>query len=73
MCEEFVSRHLKAPSQAEFIYGSEVAVHHSDGRYTVTGEVDVPNAFGVMIRTRYRCELHYGGNDMWYLDDILIE
>jgi hypothetical protein len=74
MCAEFVKDRLKSPSTAKFDYRSETAVHHGNGRYTVTGAVDAQNAFGAMIRAQYICELHYNNStDKWYLDDIWIE
>ena len=78
MCQEFVTKRLKSPSTAEFHYDTE-EVYGITGKeknyHVVTGQVDAQNAFGAMIRSTYRCELHYDiyDPDTWHLDYIEIE
>lgn len=74
VCEEFVRDNLVAPSSAKFDYSSERAVHYGDGKYSVTGQFEAQNSFGVMVRSLYICDVHYdSATDKWYLDDLLIE
>ena len=54
VCQQFVEKQLKAPSTAEF---SGHIIKNSNPDWTVTGDVDAENAFGVMLRNRYVCNV----------------
>lgn len=63
MCEEFVKDRLKAPATAEF--SNQRAESIGDQRWDVTGTVDSENSFGALIRSNYRCDIRYVGDDKW--------
>lgn len=63
MCEEFVKDRLKAPATAEF--SDQHAESIGEQRWDVTGSVDSENSFGALIRSSYRCDIRYLGDDQW--------
>jgi len=78
MCERFVKEKLKSPATAEFAPYREQGVSANrggrTGAYSVSSYVDAQNDFGAMVRTRFRCDVHYDSvADRWYLDDLQIE
>lgn len=73
MCQEFVSRQLRAPSTADYPWMSADGVsslHQGEGRYMVRGYVDAQNAFGATIRTNWTCDVQYTGGDNWRALDV---
>jgi hypothetical protein len=75
LCEQRVSKLLKAPSTARFAFGSDVTrENHGAGKYRITSWVDSQNGFGAMLRTPFSCEVetadgenftvrpHFGGS-----------
>jgi len=74
MSEMVVKDNLKAPSTAEFPgYGkSEVQKldYLDDDIYIVRSYVDAENAFGAMVRTKYKIELEYTGDYGWKVLDL---
>jgi hypothetical protein len=64
ICEQFVSRRLKAPSSADFSWPHDTTISGSgDGPYTVIGWVDAQNSFGAKIRSNYACEVKATGRN----------
>lgn len=67
--QDFVSRHLKAPSSADFPYYQTSFVKKikddPKGRpiYRIDAFVDAQNSFGAKIRTNYTCEVLYDSRD----------
>lgn len=71
MCQEFVSRQLKAPKTADFASMSDSNVSGiGNDTYSVVSYVDSQNSFGAMIRTSYRCKVKYEGDEKWRLVDL---
>jgi hypothetical protein len=73
MARDFVTDRLKAPSTAEFPYGSGYSVSFvGECSFVVTGYVDSQNGFGAMIRTPWVVKLtrDLQQTDYWKLDDI---
>ncbi len=71
MCEEFVKDKLKAPSTAEFT--DQDATSTGQQRWDVTGAVDSQNGFGAMIRSTYRCDIRYLGDDQWRAKTVTVD
>ncbi|GGJ81989.1 hypothetical protein GCM10011583_11860 [Streptomyces camponoticapitis] len=74
MCEEFVSKSLKAPGSADFSGVSDTTIETlSDAKpwkYKVNAFVDSQNGFGAKIRTDYVCTISTKDHDTWTLDDL---
>ena len=58
-CKEWIGQHLKAPSQAT--WATPEILRLDTDMWSVSGTVDSPNAFGVMLRTTYVCEIRIDG------------
>jgi hypothetical protein len=73
--KQFVERSLKAPSTADFASLSESLVSNTDGfTWEVQGYVDSQNAFGAMIRTKYKAKVFVDRQTKeWGLLDLQIE
>jgi len=74
MCREFVKDELKSPSTAKFPSEERNSAPWEgkpDGYYEVMAAVDAENSFGVLMRTRYLCQIHYAGDDNWALDALV--
>ena len=71
MSQQFVKKHLKSPSTANFPYSSSEGVHIFSGEecmHEVVAYVDAQNSFGAMIRTKYRARVqNEKGTDTWRL------
>jgi hypothetical protein len=67
-CQLQVTHFLKAPSTAQF--GSETVAPLGPHRWRVESYVDAENSFGARLRTRYRCEATYLGNENWKLTKL---
>lgn len=65
-CRTAVEERLKAPRTAQFASAGDTqieTVRHGE-RYDVLAYVDAQNAFGALMRMRYRCEVQFtGGRD----------
>lgn len=75
MAQEFVKKHLKAPATADFPSYSNQDINISrrnDTTFLISGFVDAQNSFGANLRTNYKCEIMYVGNDLWQLVNINI-
>lgn len=62
-CQAAVTQRLKAPRTAQFASVGETRVNamRPGERYDVVSHVDAQNAFGALIRKRYRCEVEFTG------------
>lgn len=59
---DFVKDRLKSPSTAKFPSSSEKNQHTKylgNDAYEIVSWVDSQNAFGAMIRTKFRCEIKF--------------
>lgn len=74
MCEQFVKDNLKAPKTADFqnIYQAESTETTPDS-FTVKSYVDSENSFGAMIRTNFKCQIRFTGDDNWQLIDLAFD
>lgn len=64
-CKDFVSKNLKAPSEAKFPTMNEAKIANVSGtRWQVISYVDAPNSFGAMLRNQYICEVTIA-NEKW--------
>lgn len=64
--QDFIRKHLKAPSTSQFAAQRESEVVSTDDTtFTVTSYVDAQNSFGAMIRSRYICEMRRIGENNW--------
>lgn len=59
-CQDTVQGKLAAPSSAKFT-GDDVVVEDAFDTWTVAGSVDSQNAFGVMLRAEYTCNVRHEG------------
>lgn len=57
-CEKEVKANLKAPSTANL----SSTARGSDGKYTVTGQVDAENSFGAKVLNSYQCSVSISGD-----------
>jgi hypothetical protein len=75
-CRQYVRAELLVPSSAQF---SNEKTYKVDGKplnyHAVTGIVTAQNAFGVPLRSTYRCDVHYIPEDpsRWVLDSLTID
>ena len=75
MCEQFVSKRLKAPSTADYadafdgVKGAKLLRSDKDFHYfEMVSWVDAQNAFGAKIRTKFYCKIKNKiGTDEWVL------
>ena len=70
MSQKFVKKQLKAPSSARFPYITDPEVHAKhlgSGKFRVVAYVDSQNAFGVMMRNHYTCDLQSNDDNTWSL------
>lgn len=65
MAREFIKKDLKSPSGAKFNRLEITVLEKGDGEYVVSGEVDAPNSFGVMLRRAYVIRIKKGEGDQW--------
>lgn len=75
-CEEFVKERLTVPLSADFSYQQAFSVKDKPLNYhVVTGIVDSQNLLGVVLRSNYRCKLHYipENPSQWVLDNLEID
>lgn len=70
ICQDFVSKRLKAPSTAKFADLYDVKAFKEAGHFTVIGWVDSQNSFGAQIRTNYTCSVEPTTGDKWRLLSI---
>lgn len=71
MCNQRIRRNLKVPASASFFEEKVIGITGKPANYhIVTGIVESQNAFGVYLRSNYRCDLHYipADRDSWYID-----
>lgn len=71
ICEQFVSRRLKAPRGASFshVWDTEI-LGSGDGPYEVRGFVDAQNSFGALLRNPYTCSVEAAGGESWKLLEL---
>jgi len=75
-CERFVKDRLVSPSSAKFSHEKTYKVNGEPMNYhAVTGIVESQNRLGVLLRSQYRCDLHYLPDNpgVWILDYLDIE
>jgi len=75
-CERFIKATLRAPSTAKFSGAKTYSVDGEPLNYhAVTGYVEAQNAFGVPLRSWYRCYVHYipARSHEWVLDNLEID
>lgn len=74
MSQNFVKKHLKSPSTAEFPYSHNDGVritYQGDCKHEIWAYVDSQNSFGATIRTKYYAVVkNQYGTDKWMLIDI---
>ena len=70
ICKEYVKDKLISPSSANFPLHPDVARDIGDGSFIIISYVESTNAFGVKIRQRYSCIVHYAGDDYWTLTTL---
>lgn len=75
-CRQFIKDRLVSPSSAEF--SNEVAYRVNDepmNYHAVVGVVESQNRLGVLLRSEYRCDVHYLPDDpgVWALDYLDVE
>jgi hypothetical protein len=58
-CIDMVRDRLRAPATAVF---TETAVSHWNGKYKVVGKVESQDAYGALLRTRWRCITRWTGD-----------
>jgi hypothetical protein len=63
VCHQKVIERLDAPATAEWPGGE--AVTHTGSDYTVAGEVDSLNEFGVLVRTGWVCSASWLDGPRW--------
>lgn len=78
MCQKSVSAKLLSPSMAKF-----PSIYHlksfyklyttGENLYRVESYVDAPNAYGVFLRMRWRCDAKYVGNDEWMVRSQILQ
>lgn len=57
--QDIVLQSLRAPSTAKFVRGECGAEKLADGSWVAVVTVDAQNAFGAMLRERYRVPMRY--------------
>lgn len=75
-CRQFIRDRLVSPSSAEFSYEEAYKVNGEPMNYhAVTGIVESQNRMGVLLRSEYRCDVHYLPDDpgLWVLDYLKID
>lgn len=73
MCKEFVKDRLRAPATAGFPLSYEATITGGPDRWRVESHVDAENGFGANIRSEYRCQVRYLGDDQWRLVSLTID
>jgi hypothetical protein len=80
MAEEFVKKHLKSPSTADFgsVFGDyqnpeKCTTDLGNGEFDCHGWVDAENSFGAKLRTNWDCRLKFVGNDKWEAESVKID
>lgn len=71
----FVRDRLTAPSTADFPNSADPEIRVTplgDDKYVVIGWVESKNAFGVLLKRRYRCTVRFTGGDNWHLEDTVV-
>jgi hypothetical protein len=61
IAERFIKERLKAPSTADFPWGTYRANHLPNDSWIVSSYVDAQNSFGAKLRSNWVCELKYNG------------
>lgn len=56
-CEQLIKEYLKSPTSAKF--SDWQFTEHSIWHFSAHGTVDSANAFGVMLRSRFTCDVEY--------------
>lgn len=71
IAQQYIEERLVAPSTAKHAPCDEGDIAQvGDNRWSVSSWVDSDNALGVPIRTRYRAELLYLGENKWRLESL---
>lgn len=69
MARKFVERDLLSPASAQYQPCEDADITDAgEDHWIVKAYVDSDNAFGASIRTFYRAELVYRGDDQWHLE-----
>jgi hypothetical protein len=73
MAEKLIKPQLKAPSTAQFDYGScRDGATHSGNTWHLTSYVDADNSFGAHIRNYYTVDMtNVPPSDMWNMDNLI--
>jgi hypothetical protein len=64
-CQDLITARLKSPSSAKFPHVKVDLKKGSKTEYSVVGQVDADNSFGVSIRTNWVCVVRYDGHGHW--------
>jgi hypothetical protein len=75
ICHKFVEDELLAPSSAEFASSVDSDIRDlGNDSWRIHSYVESQNAFGVMIRSRYDCEVHFNTvENHWILFNLDFE
>lgn len=67
MSRRFIEPQLLTPATASYPRMSDqgVTISTAGDRWVVSAYVDAQNVFGATIRSHYRCEMTYLGDDQW--------
>ena len=68
-CQQFILRHLQAPSTADVSQYFAWPVEQRGDVYVVAATVDAENVFGAMLRRTMICEVRTEDGE-WYLESL---
>jgi len=75
MAEEFVKKKINAPPTSRYLVQTtrDTVTYVSAGKYSVSGFVDKPNAFGIGERYRWTVVLHLNPDKKWTADSVSVD